>query len=108
MKRHLKPCGDRVLVRLKPFNDVSEGGIILAVQTKDAERYAMQEAYVVELGYDAFKGLGSGEPWCKVGDLVLIAKYSGEDRGDIEDGEIYRLISDENVYGVFTGEGLDD
>ena len=86
---------------------MSAGGIIYSL-SKDQEQLAMQEAYIVSLGYDAFKGLGSGLPWCEVGDLVLISKYSGEDRRDLDDGEIYRVISDEDIFGVFVGESLND
>lgn len=110
MKRHLSPSGDRVLVRLKPTDLYSKGGILLDANqnSADARKHATQEAYIVELGVDAYKGLGSGKPWCKPGDLVLISKYSGEDRHDIEDDQIYRVISDEDVYGVFVGEGVNN
>lgn len=77
-------------------------------KTVESQQYATQEAYVVELGPDAFLNLGSGRPWCKVGDLVKIAKYSGDDDPTVEEGSVYRIISDENIFGVYDGEGLND
>lgn len=107
MSRNLRPCGDRVLVKLKNPEEKSTGGIVLVTAiNKDMERHASCEAYILRLGHDSFKMLGSGEPWCKVGDLVLIRKYSGENREDLIDGELCRLISDEDILGVFEGEGL--
>lgn len=108
LKRKLKPCGDRVLVKLKPTEKVTGGGIVLLEESTKRDQYATQEAYVVDLGPDAFRGLGSGQPWCKVGDLVKISKYSGDDDTTIEDDVIYRIISDENIFGVYEGEGLND
>lgn len=113
MLRELRPCGHRVLVKLVKTEDekikYSEGGLIIEIKnnkTLEAEKYATQEAYVVDIGHSAFKIFGDGTPWCKKGDLVLIAKYSGEDRADIEEDEIYRIINDENIFAVFEGESV--
>jgi len=109
--RKAAPCGHRVLVKLvKPEEEKitkSAGGIIVGIKdnkTLEAEKHAMQEARVIAIGHSAFKIFGDGTPWCKVGDLVLIAKYSGEDRKDIEENEVYRIINDENIFAVFEGE----
>lgn len=111
--RNLKAVGHRVLVRLKQIDEsleeMSDGGIITKVKTKsrvDLEKQATQEAYVIQIGQNAWKAYDDGDPWAKVGDCVLISKYSGDDRHDIEDGEIYRLINDGDIHGVFEGEEL--
>lgn len=108
MKRKLVPAGHRVLVKLKQIEKekevVNDWGFVTEIKDERAlerEQYATQEAYVMDLGITAFRGFDSGEPWCKKGDLVLICKYSGEDRKDLEEGEIYRIINDEDVIGVF-------
>lgn len=113
MMRNLQPAGHRVLVKLitpkDEVEEVSESGIVLAIKdkrTRNAEKYATQEAYVVSLGINAFKAFDNGDPWCKVGDKVLICKYSGENRDDIEDGQVYRLINDDDIHGIFVGEEL--
>jgi len=99
-------------VRLKKFEEIKEvksegSGIILEIKKEsklNAEKYATQEAEVMALGHTAFKAFDDGEPWCKVGDKVMICKYSGDDRTDIEDGEIYRIINDEDIQAIFEGE----
>ena len=108
MDRNFRPTGDRVLVKLKEAEKKSAGGIILTNDTVTRQQYATQEAYVVDIGPSAFIGLGNGEPWCKIGDLVKILKYSGEDDETLEEGFVYKVISDENIIGVFEGEGLND
>ena len=96
------PAGHRVLVKLKAYEEKSAGGILLCSDTKlkDAQKRATQEATVIEIGRTAFKAFDDGHPWCAVGDKVLIAKYSGEDREDQETGDIYRLINDEDIFAV--------
>lgn len=97
----ITPCGHRVLVKLKVFEEKTESGIIIATEDmKDAHQRAMQEAYVVSLGPTAFKDFGNGSPWCRVNDLVLISKYSGEDRIDPDTKEVYRIINDEDVFAI--------
>lgn len=104
MKIH--PAGHRVLVRLKNERineEKTDSGIIVKIKdakTVEAEQYATQEAIIEELGINAYKAFDSGEPWCKVGDTVLIAKYSGENREDPESGVIYRVINDEDVIAI--------
>lgn len=112
--RDLKPVGHRVLVKLKKNSDsdetyVMKNGIITEIRTerkKTAEKMSTQEAWIMALGQNAFKAFDDGSPWCKVGDLALICKYSGEDRSDIEEGEIYRIINDEDIEAIFKGEEL--
>ncbi len=113
MKRKIKPCGYRVLVKLKKIDEAEEvksaGGIITEVRSKskiDLEQQATQEAYVIGLGPTAFKAYDDGEPWVKEGDCVVICKYSGDDRKDIEEGEVYRIINDNDIQAVFPEEGL--
>lgn len=100
--------GCKIIVKLKKTEKVkevkSEGGILLEFKTErqvTQEAYATQEARVVAIGpavcEDYTKGL-------KVGDLVMICKYSGEDKSDIEDDEIYRVINDNDIHAVFEGE----
>ncbi len=109
--RNLIPAGHRVLVKLKKVEqeEKTASGLIISAnygEMHDRQQYATQEAYVVALGMNAFIGYDEGKPWCKVGDLVMIAKYAGEDRKDIEEDEIYRVINDGDIVAVFNGEGV--
>lgn len=97
MKLH--PAGYRVLVKLKQIDEV-KGKIEIPSHIQDAHKRATQEAYVIEIGHCAWKAIHDGEPWCKVDDLVLIAKYSGEDRIDKATGDIYRIINDEDIFAI--------
>lgn len=111
LKRKLRPCMDMILVRLKDVGKDQEvktdWGFVTEIKSSDKltqEQYATQEAHVVWVGPWAY---GDQPPECKEGDLVLIAKYSGEDRKDLTgDGSIHRLILDRDVFGVFEGEEL--
>lgn len=102
MKIH--PTGHRVLVKLKQVEEVTPGGIVLPGRQAERETKAMQEATVVELGRTAFRAFDDGHPWCKVGDVVMIAKYSGEDRKDEKTGHIYRIINDEDIFATLEQE----
>lgn len=111
--RKVKAPGYRVLVKLKPLDQkkevISKGGILLESKTDiqlEREQAAMSEAYVVDIGPSAFKAFDNGVPWCKVGDCVLISKYSGTlVQNNSEDG-IYRMINDQDIQAVFPEDEL--
>jgi co-chaperonin GroES (HSP10) len=111
--RNYRPCGHRVLVRLKKINEATEEkskfGIVLAIKDKkyiNREKMATCEAYVIRIGSQCWTGYGDGSAWAEVNDLVDIVKLSGQDHEDIEESEIYRVINDVDVVGVWEGEGL--
>lgn len=98
----LKPCGHRVLVRPIPVERKTEAGIILADIAADREDMAQIKAEVIEIGPLCWKDQPGKEPWCKVGDVVLIAKFAGLfHRGPNE--KTYRVISDLDVVAVVGG-----
>ncbi len=114
MQRKIKPAGYRVLVKLKKIDqeleEVSEGGIITKVKTKDLraqEQKGTQEAYVVDIGPTAWQAYDDGTPWAQIGDCVMICKYSGDDRHDIEEDEVYRVINDRDIEAVFPEERIE-
>lgn len=102
---NIVPVGHRVLIKVKPFEEVSAGGIVMA--TGDGltrERYSQDEGEVVALGPQAYQDLGDGTPWCKVGDMVFVNRHSGVFKTDLETKDIYRLINDQDVLGVVRSE----
>lgn len=110
--RQVKAPGYRVLVRLKPIEKIKEaksaGGLILEYKSNqqlDREQEAMTEAYIVDIGPSAFKAFDDGRPWCKVGDCVLISKYSGTLVDAVEEGQIYRMINDQDIQAIFPEDG---
>lgn len=101
-----KPCGHRVVVKLKKVEETSKGGIVIASsQNLKREQYGVEEAYVTQIGKTAFLAFDDGEPWCAVGDLVAITKYSGKDYEDKDTGDIYRIINDDDIMAVLEDEG---
>ena len=104
--------GYRVLVQLykNEEDEVTEvksaGGIITEVRDnkrKTAVQRSTQIARVVHIPEGAFSNFSIDKPWYKVGDLVLICKYSGDDLEDIdEDGksQVYRAIYAQDVQAI--------
>ena len=95
------PAGHRVLVKLKEIEKVEEkkskGGIVLEIvdeSQRRREQFAITDAYVIAIGPTAYKGFDDGLPWCKVGDLVKVPKYAGENIEDEDTGIVYRVIND--------------
>ena len=92
----LEPVGDRILIKPFVIEEKSAGGIVLASETVDKEAMAQIQAVVIKLGPEAYQGR---TPWCKEGDKVLFAKYTGLlYKG--EDGNDYRIVRDTDVIAV--------
>jgi co-chaperonin GroES (HSP10) len=97
----IKPCGHRVVVKQDPIEKKSKGGIIIAHENEAAAQQAGVTGTVLAIGPTAWKdpSLG-GEPWCKVGDKVLFAKFAGKSFTVPETEEAVLLMNDEDVMGV--------
>ena len=94
----ITPAGHRVLVKLKKVEEKTSGGLYLPQQTQESEQYAIEEGELVDVGFQAWKAFGNGEPWAKSGDTVAFAKYAGK-VVEIKK-EKYRLMNDEDIYGI--------
>lgn len=96
------PAGWRVLVEIQDPDNKTKGGIYLPDTTVDAQRYGAAVAKVIELGPLAYgdeaKFGPAGGAWCKAGDFVVLAKYSGWrfEAG----GKHYKLVNDDEILGV--------
>ena len=93
------PVGWRVLVRPLPVSEKTAGGIILTEQAHDDMQRTQAMARVIALGPLAYtRSDMDGEPWCKVGDIVLIGKFSGLriKYGDVK----LALLNDDQVMAV--------
>jgi len=116
MTRKVKAPGYRVLVRLKPIDEAKEvksvGGLIIKIKTgidAEQEQQGMREAYIIDIGPSAFKMKSTGDktPWCKVGDCVMIHKFSGTLISEMGDEFTYRMILDMDIEAVFPDEGIE-
>lgn len=90
-----EPCGHRVLVKLRPPEELSKGTIYIPKDIQDRHHKGVDAAYVVKVGVNAFKGFDDGQAWCKEGDLVGLRQYSGHNYE--LGGELLTIINDEDV-----------
>ena len=95
-----EPAGFRLLVLPFTPKEKTKGGILVAQETLDRLRIAVNCGYVIKLGPLAYKDeekFPTG-PWCKKGDWVIFARYAGS-RLPIDGGEV-RLLNDDEVLGT--------
>ena len=95
----LSPTGFRVLVALGKTTDMI-GNIYIPETRKSDEDVASILATVIAVGPDAYQDRDRfpAGPYCKVGDVIMMASYSGR-RLKINERE-YRLINDDSVIAV--------
>ena len=94
------PTGWRILVMPFQVKEETKGGIIIAQETLDRARAAVQVGYVLKMGplcYGDKERYPTG-PWCKEKDWVIFARYAGS-RMQIEGGEI-RMLNDDEILGT--------
>ena len=95
-----EPSGYRLLVLPFTPKEKTKGGILIAQETLDKLRIAVNCGYVLKLGPLAYqdKDKFSSGAWCKKGDWVVFARYAGS-RLPIEGGEV-RILNDDEVLGT--------
>ena len=91
----LKPLADRVLVKVDEEEKKTKGGILLT----DTAQKKSQKGTVIAIGSGKMLDNGVRTPFeVKVGDRVLLAKYSGVDIE--EEGENYLLLSERDILAI--------
>lgn len=110
----VKPLGSRILVQVRMPMKVSKGGIILADESKDAEKWNTQIALVIMCGPVAFHSRDTLAPWpegdwCEPGDFVRVAKYGG-DRFEVPLDDhtkaLFVIFNDLEIIAKVTGDPL--
>lgn len=94
------PVGYKLLIALPNPEEKTEGGILKASQTLQAEEVGSIVGFVLAMGSDAYKSterFPSG-PYCKEGDWIMMRSYSGT-RFKVH-GKEFRLINDDSVEAV--------
>ena len=94
------PTGWRILVMPFQVKEETKGGIIIAQETLDRARAAVQVGYVLKMGplcYADKERYPTGA-WCKEKDWVIFARYAGS-RMEIDGGEI-RMLNDDEILGT--------
>lgn len=101
------PLGHRVLVKPDFVEEKSKGGIILAQDTVKQEQGAQVIGTVLDIGTTCWIDSGDGTPWCKIGDRVVFAKYSGMKIWNPVEGK-YRddilIVNDLDICGLVAEE----
>lgn len=105
----IEPCGHRVVVKcdaleeveqaeLAKFEKLREMGLEIASgEDKKRKQSKVHTGVIVGIGENAWKAFDDGEPWAKLGDHVSYATYGGWEFE--HNGEMYRLLNDEDVTG---------
>lgn len=97
----LKPVGRAVLV--EPYEpEIRQGVIHIPKSVSEKTQMVEQRAIVVAVGEACW--LDEPSPRAKVGDKVLISKYSGYLAEGPADGKQYRFINCNDIFGVITKE----
>lgn len=117
-KSGIFPRGDRILVKPEEIEEKTAGGIVIPETIKDQHSMAQSIGILVAVGPDAWthyverstRGMeqtvvrrGYSEPFAKVGDRVLFARYGGVQLNG-KDGEKYRLLNDDDVTALVDPE----
>jgi|TARA_R110002020_G_scaffold99610_2_gene236154 co-chaperonin GroES (HSP10) len=95
-----EPKGYKILIGLPEPDKQSEGGILKAQETVQAEEVGSIVGFVLKLGPDAYadkKRFPNG-PYCDEGDFIIMRSYSGT-RFKVH-GKEFRLINDDSVEAV--------
>ncbi len=88
---NIKPLGDRVVIKMQEAKETTKGGIILASSAKEKP----EVAEVVAVGPGGNVDGKEVKMELKVGDKVLISKYSGTEVKI--DGAEYTIIRQSDV-----------
>jgi co-chaperonin GroES (HSP10) len=103
----IHPCGAKILIKIIPFEEKSDGGIILGTSTElSRERKGRDLGTLISVGPLAFKGykgcldLNGPEDWgVSIGDTIEYRRYDGKVPRS-EGYEDYRYLEDEDVIAV--------
>lgn len=103
------PCGHRVVVEILDLTEIDEvyksakalGIDLSASQDIQREQQSVDKGVIRAIGQTAFRDFG-GDAWCKVGDTVAFAKYSGKTVKDLVTGKSYLVLNDEDCICILT------
>jgi len=92
---HIRPLGNRVLAQRAESQDSLRGGILLP----DSAKKKQETARVLAIGPGKVDSDGKQQPVpVKVGDLILIDKYAGQEVS--LDGEEYLIVRGDDIVAI--------
>ncbi len=106
----IKPCGHRLVVKAYKQEEVDEvlkrakdSGFLAQFEiinsNKKREDASVDRGVVLAIGPTAWQDFNS-EPWCKVGDEIIFAKFAGKVVEDPDTNEDVFILNDEDVVAV--------
>ena len=111
----LRPLANRVLVQIRRVKDETDGGVLLADETKETEKWNEMTALVISVGPLAYRDRNTMAEWpegawCVPGDFVRVPKYGG-DRTEVPmgvrvDPALFVTIKDIEVISMVTKNPL--
>lgn len=104
----IKPVGHRLKVKAYKQEEVDDvlksakaAGFIVINSNEKREDASVDRGVVMAIGPTAWQTESHGfQPWCKVGDEIIFAKFAGKVVTDEEDSQDYFLLNDEDVIAV--------
>lgn len=108
----ISPKGCMLLVKPQDMEEVdpvykaakSAGLHLLDMEESKIQRAGIDRGTVLKIGNLAWKDWGTGEPWCKEGDIIEYPKHSGKytkaNKHDKSDKDLLVFIRDEDVLAV--------
>ena len=90
----LRPLGDKVVLRFTQAEEISKGGLYLAASAQEMPQYAV----VVAVGPGGMVDGKEIKMDVKVGDKVILSKYSGTEVKI--DGEEYTIVKVSDILAV--------
>lgn len=94
----LIPLGHAVLV--EPYDPETANSVIALTEGAERGMKSLENrARIVAIGADAW--MEEREPRAAVGDLVLLANFSGVLVKGPKDGKLYRMVNDRDIYCGF-------
>ena len=90
----LRPLGDKVILRFTQAEEISKGGLYLAASAQEKPQYAV----VVAVGPGGMVDGKEIKMDVKVGDKVILSKYSGTEVKI--DGEEYTIVKVSDILAV--------
>ena len=110
------PVGPRILVQLQTIREKTQGGIILAEETRDVNKSITQIGKIIAIGQIAYRNRDNGQMWpegvwAKVGGLVRIPKYVGQrferEIPGSKDKAVFIVLEDHQVVSVIDPDQFD-
>jgi len=90
----IKPLADRVLIKMKESEETTKSGIILSSGSKEKP----QIAEVLAVGEGQVIDGKKQEMYIKVGDKVIVSKYSGTEVK--YEGQDYIIVKQEDILAI--------